>query len=88
MRKCFMLDIEVITFIITLLGNKRLNTQNDTQVIKTVKVRGIENSHKETLYWLGQTTCLRLVPNKLVEIYSHNYSFIQASPSIQPSSFS
>ena len=30
MRKYFILDIEVIVFILTFLGNKRLNTQNDT----------------------------------------------------------
>ena len=50
MGKHFVLDIEVIVFTITLLGNERSKTQNDTHAIKTVKVKGIEDSHKEILY--------------------------------------
>ena len=67
-----MLDIEITVFIIILLGYKKIK-QGD--------------SHKEILYWFGQTTSLHPVPNKLVEIYSHEYSLMQAPPSLQPSSF-
>ena len=51
--KRFMLEKEVIVFTITLLGNKRLSTQNNTQVIRIAK---------------NEITCLRPVLNKLVEI--------------------
>ena len=35
---------------------------------------------QEYLYWFGQTTCLRPVPNKIVEIFINRVFFIQASP--------
>ena len=45
-----MLETEVIVFTITLLGNKRLNTQYNTQVIRTAKNERYKRSHKEILY--------------------------------------
>ena len=47
---------------------KRLSTQNNTQVIKTIKSDKDRRSHKEVLYLLDQITCLRSVLNKLVKI--------------------
>ena len=50
LHKCFMLETKGVVFTITLLGNKRLSTQNNTQVIRTTKNERNKRSHKEILY--------------------------------------